>query len=525
MLKSGSHGVVLRQIGSLLIVLSFFVAFPSIICVIYHEWYSLAGFLLSGLMIFMLGSELYERFEISIEPQFKHALIISAAGWFAASLCGSLPFLIIAVMTPESVMNGFIPDGVDYMVSSLIYFRNPLHCFFESMSAYTTTGLTMALHEPSIGKGLLFYRSLSQWVGGLGFIVTSLALFKSTSGKGAIMLYGSESTGIKLLPQVRSTVKAIWKVYVIITAFSALYLLIGTLLILPDYPLGENIFDSINHAMAGQSTGGFSTLDDSIAGYRSGRMEILYLLPMMLGAFSIPFFYRVIFERKFIELWKDIQTRSLIVAFICGSAIQAILLSSDVLLPNSLREGVFQFVSAMSTTGWQTSNISNWNWYSVVFIVSTAMFIGGASGATVGGIKMIRFLLLTKGLRWQVNKTFFSGNTIKVTRFNRKTLFPRDMNEEFSKAATIAILFLLFLISSSLITYYFTSDNYTYTSALFESASAQATVGLSSGITDPSMSPILEIIYIFQMWIGRLEFIPVFAMIRALFWGTSPMRL
>ena len=159
---------------------------------------------------------------------------------------------------------------------------------------------------------------------------------------------------------------------------------------------------------------------------------------------------------------------------------------------------------------------------SVVFIVSAAMFVGGASGATVGGIKMIRALLIQKGLRWQVNKTFLSSNTVKLIKFNGKLMLPADMNEEFTKAASFAIMFFLLIIGSSLISTFFLGNDFTFADALFESASAQATVGLSAGITDPSMSPILELIYIFQMWAGRLEVIPVFAMFRAVFFGTSP---
>jgi trk system potassium uptake protein TrkH len=116
-----------------------------------------------------------------------------------------------------------------------------------------------------------------------------LAVFRQISGKSAILLYGSEATGERLKPKVIETVRSIWKVYLFVTLFSALYLFLGTLIILPGYPLAENIFDSVNHAMTGQSTGGFSTLDDSIAGYNSGYMEMLYLLPMILGSFSIPF--------------------------------------------------------------------------------------------------------------------------------------------------------------------------------------------------------------------------------------------
>lgn len=514
--------IVLKQIGSLLTLLGIIEIVPAIVSGIYLEWYSAKGFLLAALLTGGTGFALHRLFIRADEPQYNHSLIVAASGWLGITLMGGLPFLVIAHITPAEVMSQLIPQGADYTFSSLLYFKNPLHCFFESMSAYTTTGLSMAVHEPSVGKGVLFYRSLAQWVGGAGFIVMVLAVFRQTSGRSAILLYGSEATGERLKPKVIETARAIWKVYVWITLFSVVYLIIGTWLILPDYPLCENIFDSINHAMTGQSTGGFSTLDDSIAGYHSVSMDMLYLLPMILGSFSIPFYYKVIYERKFSELWKDIQTRSLIIAFIFGSIVLSFLLFRANSVPEPVREGVFQFISAMSTTGWQTSDIGNWDWMSVVFIVSTAMFVGGASGATVGGIKMIRALVIQKGLRWQVNKTFLSSNTVKLIRFNRRSMLPEEVNEEFTKAASFAIIFFLLILGSTLVSTFFMGNDFTFADALFESASAQATVGLSSGITDPSMSPVLELVYIFQMWAGRLEVIPVFAMIRALFFGINP---
>jgi trk system potassium uptake protein TrkH len=522
MLKTNTYKIVLKQIGSLLVILSIVTIVPAIVSVVYSEWYSAGGFLLSAFIIFLIGSELYERYKKTEDPQYKHALIIVASGWLTVAFFGGLPFFIIAQLTPVNVMSEFIPEGASYTFSSLMYFRNPLHCFFESMSAYTTTGLSMAVHEPSVGKGILFYRSFAQWIGGAGFVVMALAVFKQTSGRSAKLLYGSESTGIQLRPQVMKTAKSIWKVYLFVTIFSTVYLIIGTMLILPDHPFIENIFNSVNHAMAGQSTGGFSTLDNSIMEYNSPLMDMLYLLPMMLGSFSLPFYYKLIYEHKFNEIWKDVQTRSLIIAFTFGSLIQSLLLVYENIVPNPVREGIFQFISAMSTTGWQTSNITDWKWSSVVFIVLAAMFIGGASGATVGGIKMIRFLLIKKGLRWQINKAFFTDNTIKVAKFNGKTILPSQMYEEFTKASSFAIMFMLLLFGSSLITYLITKDNFSYSNSLFEAASAQGTVGLSTGITDPSMSPLLELIYIFQMWSGRLEIIPVFALIRAIFRGTNP---
>jgi trk system potassium uptake protein TrkH len=521
-MNSKTFIIVLKQIGSLLILLGLISGIPSIVSIIYSEWYSAAGFIAAALIISGIGYAIQRLFYRAEEPQYNHSLVIAASGWLAITLMGGLPFFIIAHITPVAVMDQFIPKGAGYTFSSLVYFKDPLHCFFESMSAYTTTGLSMAVHEPSVGKGVLFYRSLAQWVGGAGFIVMVLAVFRQISGRSAILLYGSEATGERLKPKVIETARAIWKVYLLITVFSAIYLTIGTWLILPEYPFSENLFDSINHAMAGQSTGGFSTLDDSIATYNSVTMDMLYLLPMILGSFSIIFYYKVIYDRKYNELWKDIQTRSLIILFVIGSIIQSFLLFRADSVPNPIREGIFQFVSAVSTTGWQTSNIGNWDWMSVVFIVSIAMFVGGASGATVGGIKMIRAILILKGLRWQVNKTFLSSNTVKLIKFNGKLMLPVDMNEEFTKAASMAIMFFLLILGSSLITTVFMGNDFTFADALFESASAQATVGLSSGITDPSMSPVLELVYIFQMWAGRLEVIPVFAMIRALFFGTSP---
>ena len=523
--RSTTYKIVLKEIGSLFKLLGLLQGVPLVVSLFYGEWYSALGFLLAGLIISGFGFGLRKLFYDAQEPVYNHSMIIAALGWLGITIMGGLPFFIISYVTPVEVMNQFIPKGATYTFSSLMYFRNPLHCFFESMSAYTTTGLSMTVHVPSVGKGVVFYRSFAQWVGGAGFIVMVIAVFKQTSGRSALLLYGAESSSEKLRPRVIDTARAIWKVYLLVTVFSAIYLIVGTYFILPDYPLSTNIFDSINHAMAGQSTGGFSTLDNSIAGYHSVYMEMLYLLPMILGSFSIPFFYKIIYERKFSEIWKDIQTRALIISFIVGSGIQSYLLFRADVVPSPIREGVFQFISAMSTTGWQTSNIGAWDWDSIVFIVATAMFVGGASGATVGGIKMIRALIIAKGLRWQINKGFLSEHTVKSTKFNGKLLRSEEMYEEFTKAATLAILFFLLVIISSIIATFFISGDYNFADALFEASSAQGTVGLSTGITEPSMSPVLEGVYIFQMWAGRLEIIPVLALIRAIFWGTNPKYL
>lgn len=519
--KFDAFKMIFRQIGGLQIILGFTMVVPLLVSLIYSEFYSALGFVLSGLICLTIGFSFYKGFKSSSEPLNRHALIIAAAGWLSIAIMGALPFIIIAYITPIDVVQQFVPAGADYL-SSIFFFKNPLHAFFESMSGFTTTGLSMAVHEPSIGKGLLFYRSFTQLLGGAGFIVLTLALLGQSSGKVAFLLYGAESTGERLRPTIIETARSIWKIYIGLTLFSFIYLVIGTYIILPEYSLSENIFDSINHAMAGQSTGGFSTLDDSIASYHSNAMDMLYLLPMILGALSLPFYFKVIYDKQFNQFWKNLQTRSIIITSVFGSIILSIMLLKTGVITEPFRIGIFQFISALTTTGWQTSDVHIWDSASVVFIIMAAMIVGGASGATVGGVKIIRVSLLFKGLFWHINSYFTSENSIKVVKFNEKRLLPDEMNKELAGVATFIFIYLIFIILGTLITYYTMAPGFSLKDALFESASAQGTVGLSSGITNPEMSSGLEITYIIQMWIGRLEIIPVLVLFRTILLGTKP---
>ncbi len=519
------YKTILKQIASLLMILGGVMLVPCAVGVIYREWYSLAGFAISGILTSGVGYIAYRFLHKAQEPKYQQSLIIAALGWLSIILMGALPYFIIANITPIETLQKFIPTNASYSQSSILNFKNILHCIFESTSAFTTTGLTMAYHEPSIGKTILFYRSFSQWVGGAGFIVMALAIFKHIPGQSAILLYGSEASGTKLKTNVIQTARSIWKVYFIITSIMFAYIAIGTYMILPDYPISENLFDAINHAMAGQSTGGFSTLDDSISGYNSEKMEILFLLPMLLGGLSIPFLYRFAILQKFSEVWKDIQTRAMLIASVVGGITLSVLLMQTNTSSQALRAGIFQFVSALSTTGWQTSAINEWSDLSILFIIAGAMVIGGSAGGTVGGIKIIRALLLQKGLRWHINKIFLSNNTVKSVKFNEQYFMPNEMNRELARAGIFTLIYLLFLLGSTMFTIYYMDSDYTLADALFEAASAQGTVGLSSGITDPGMSPVLETVYILQMWSGRIEIIPVLVLVRILFYGTKSRKL
>lgn len=513
--------MIFHQIGGLLIILGYSMVVPLLVSLIYSEYYSALGFFLSAVISALTGVSLSKGIKPTFEPLTRHALIIAALGWLIIAIMGAIPYFIIAYFTPIEIAKQFDTNGANY-ISSLYYFKNPLHALFDSMSGFTTTGLSMAIHEPSIGKGLLFYRHFTQLMGGAGFIVLTLSLIKQSSSRVSFLLYSAESTSERLKSTVTETVRVIWKVYLGLTLFLFLFLVVGSFILLPEYRLVDNLFDSINHAMAGMSTGGFSTLDDSIAGYHSHAMEILYLVPMIIGALSLPFYVKVIYNKQYNQIWKDIQTRSLLILFVFGSLALSFILLLSGFISEPFRIGVFQFVSALSTTGWQTSDVHTWDSASVSFIVIFGMIVGGAFGATVGGVKIIRVLVLFKGLFWRINNYFSSDNSIKVVKFNNVRLLPEEMNKEIAAASTFVFIYFIFLGLGTIIGYYTAGQGFTMKDALFESASAQGTVGLSCGISNPSMSIGLEITYIIQMWIGRLEIIPILVLFRTLFLGTKP---
>jgi trk system potassium uptake protein TrkH len=445
-------------------------------------------------------------------------MTIAGASWIAVSVLGSLPFFLAAHVTPEGVMESYVPSGADYS-SSLLYFRNPLHAIFESVSGWTTTGLTMAVHEPSLPHAHLLYRSMQQWLGGAGVIVLALALLHRPGTVGGYLLYRAEGREERLRPTLIGTARVIWRVYVAVTAATAFYLFVCTLIFLPDYPVAHALFDAVNHAMAGQSTGGFSVLDDSIASYSSLAMDIVHIPPMVSGAIAIPVHYAALTRKSLMEFLRDGQTRVMLAIMMLGCVCLSVLLvgSSGVSAP--YREGVFQFISAVSTTGWQTSAIGDWTPTPVLFIVFAAMIAGGCAGATVGGIKILRVMIMVRGFFWQVRRLFLPPSAVAVFRLGNEVLDRTEMEEEIGRAAIFTVCYLFLLAVGVFVLALTMGPGFTLADMTFESVTAQSTVGLSSGITSPDMPVAAEVMFIVQMLAGRLEIIPLVVLARSVFRG------
>jgi trk system potassium uptake protein TrkH len=188
---------------------------------------------------------------------------------------------------------------------------------------------------------------------------------------------------------------------------------------------------------------------------------------------------------------------------------------------DALRDSVFQFVSALSCTGFQSAPIGGWG-AGGKLLLSGAMVLGGAAGSTVGGIKVIRGYTIARGIDWQFSRVFLPASAVVTVEMGDRVLGRTEMEREFAEAAIVSLLWLLVLLAGSFVLVNVVPAEFTYADALFEVASAQGNVGLSVGITGPSMPPLAEAMFVLNMWVGRLEILPVLVFARSLLYGLGP---
>ena len=530
-----------RDVGSLLAMEALLMTVSVLVALVFREWYAALAFLVAGGLTAAVGLGARRAFADAPQPVMKHGMIIAAAGWFTVAVFGGLPFLFGAYLTPPELLAAYgARGGVD--VSSLAVFRDPLHALFESMSGWTGSGLTMAVTEPSLPRAFQWWRSLVQWVGGVGVIVLTVSIL-ARPGSGSYALYRSEAREEKIHPSIVSTVRTVWKIFVLYTLASvaALFVAIRLTPYGANLPLWEVGWQALNHAMTALSTGGFSVTDNSIATYDSPLIETLLLPVMTLGAIAFPVHYAVLRDRDLSRLVSDLQTRWLFALLGAGvlllSAQNVVALTDgfqatgdyfglsalgfSVAQVDAVRDSTFQFVSALSCTGFQSAPIGRWA-DGGKLILAAAMTLGGAAGSTVGGIKVIRAYTIGRGITWQFARVFLPANAVVSLNMDGRRLSREEMEREFSEAAIVSLLWVGLLCASSLLLVNVAGPDFSYADALFEVASAQGNVGLSTGITGPEMPVVAEAMFLLNMWIGRLEIIPVLVFARGLLYGLEP---
>jgi trk system potassium uptake protein TrkH len=390
--------------------------------------------------------------------EIKEAIVVTALAYLLFATIGSIAFLPV----------GPFIDG-----------------FFEAMSGFTTTGLSV-MESERLPTSLLFFRAYCQWIGGAGIMILSLAVLL-TPGRSAFRLFASEYGKENLVGSVTATARVVTVIYLVLTVLGFVVFFFA----------GMTVREAALYIMATVSTGGFSPHNESAGHYAGPAVLAALCLFMILGAVSFPLYHSARTEgiRRFFQ---DLQFRWLV-----GVLAAATLLASrfDLSDPHALLVNFFSFTSALTTTGFElvrTSSLSNGSSLIVVLL----MIIGGSAGSTAGGIKLIRLVLFFRLAHWFVLRALLPEETVLPVKYRELVISERELMQVF--AFFFVYLSLLFLSALLLVLLGFDIK-----ASLFESASALGTVGLSAGITSPDLAPWGKLLLAFDMWAGRLEVLPL----------------
>ncbi|WP_424356530.1 TrkH family potassium uptake protein [Methanocella sp. MCL-LM] len=438
---------------------------------------ALYGFL-SGAVL-GIGTGLVIRMLVpgNINPELKHAMIIAALAYLIVPAISMIPFMTLANMSP-------------------------LDAFFESISGWTGSGFSMLSSPETAPPMVQFWRSVTQWIGGLGVIVLMVTIL-IRPGTSTYMFYQSEAHKDKIHPSIRSTIKTIWALYIVLS-------ICGFLLL---YAAGMPVWDATNTAMTAIGTGGFALYGSSLAAYDNILIELVILPIIIAGAMPFVVIYRM-FRKGPGSLLKNVQVRTFFMIIAIGSVvltIQNYFFYNDIV--SSLRYSVFQFISAITSAGFQTADLSSWT-TPALLIMSVAMVIGGCAGSTSSGIKIARAIFLGDQIRLWFAKVLRSKNAIAVIKIGNKRVTEDLVAAELTEATFISFLWVVGIVLSVFIIANIVGPTYDLGHIIFEVSSAMGNVGITCGLVNPGLSALGKIVFIFDMWIGRLEIIPVMLLAR-----------
>lgn len=412
----------------------------------------------------------------------KDGYLIVTAGWIVMSFFGALPYLI----------SGAIPSLTD--------------AFFETVSGYTTTGASILTDIEAVSKGILFWRSLTQWIGGMGIIVLALAILPFL-GIGGMQLFVAEAPGItpdKLQPRIQETAKRLWFIYFGLTATEAVLL----------YLAGMTPYDAMNHSLTTMATGGFSTMNASLAG-QSPAIQYIVIVFMFLAGTSFTLTYFAL-KRNFTKVIKNEEfvVYTLFTIAITLIVTVTLLVVTDGSFEVSFRDALFQVVSIITTTGFVSADYTSWApFLSVLFFI--LLFVGGSAGSTAGGVKVIRHVVLFKNSFLELKRQLHPSAIIPV-RISGKAI---EQNIVFNVLAFIMIYILVFLVGVTLLA----SMNIGFDTAFGAVATSLGNVGPGIGDVGPvdnfsGMPMGGKWLLAILMLLGRLELFTVLMLLSPHFW-------
>lgn len=413
----------------------------------------------------------------------REGFMIVTLVWLVFSLAGSLPY----------ILSGAIPDYTN--------------AFFETMSGFTTTGSSILENIEEMPHGILFWRSLTQWLGGMGIIVLTLSVMP-IFGIGGMQLFTAEVPGPtpdKISPKIHQTARVLWGLYVAFTTLQFILLWLG----------GMSWFDSICHSLTTLATGGFSTKQASIAHWDSAYIQYVIIFFMILAGtnFSLTF---LVVQGRFSRLYKDEEFRYYIL-FIVGFAVMifsGLLITTTLGVEQAFRDSLFQVVSIISTTGFATVDYLTWSPV-LIMLIFALFFFGGSAGSTGGGIKIMRIVVLLKNSYYELRRIIHPNAVIPV-RFNNHSV---DSKIVTNVLAFFMFYMLVFFVSTIIFTL-FEPDISTAMGAV---ATSLGNIGPGLGSVGPAESflhihPVGKWFLAFLMLLGRLELFTVLVIFSPSFW-------
>lgn len=487
--------IIIHLMGLLLLFNGGFMLLAALVSAIYSDGAAF-GISLGAIATLLVGIlAMYFTRGHKKEVKRKEGYIIVTFGWIVMSVSGVLPYML----------SGAIPD-----------FTN---AFFETMSGYTTTGASILEDIEVLPEGILFWRSMTHWIGGMGIIVLAIAILPLL-GIGGMQLFAAEAPGPggdKLHPRITDTAKRLWFIYVGYTVAETLLLKLA----------GMSFFDAVNHAMATLSTGGFSTKNASISFWNDQPLiQYIIIVFMFLAGSNFVLSYFA-FKGKVQKVLRDEEFRyytlflgvfvvlvALVIYFIAGVPVSdyhpMVLGAAE----SSFRHGLFQVMAVITTTGFVTSDFTGWTPFLTIFFFGL-MFAGGSAGSTAGGIKVMRHILIIKNGLLEFKRTLHPNAIIPV-RFNNKTVSEHIV---YNIIAFFVLYMLLFIIGSMVLGLL----GLDFVSAIGGAASTLGNVGPAFGSLNP-LSNFNGLPWIGKWWCsflmlaGRLELFTVLILFTPYFW-------
>ena len=478
-----NFGFITYIIGWILNFQGAFLLVPCIVAMIYNEKSGFA-FLISSLISFAVGM-LCTRKKIENRSFYaKEGFITVALGWIALSISGALPFII----------SGEIPDI--------------FNALFESISGYTTTGATILSDVESLSKCILFWRSFTHWIGGMGVLAFVLCILPLAGGNN-MHLMRAESPGPsvgKLVPKIRSTATILYGIYTALTVIECILLLLG----------GMTLFDAITTSMATAGTGGFGIKNDSMASYSAYIQNVVAVFMVIFGInFNI---YFLLLIRKPKEILQSEELRAYLGIILISTLIIGFNISSSFSsIWIAIQQAFFQVASIITTTGFSTVDFNHWPELSKLILVGI-MFIGGCAGSTCGGIKISRFIIAWKNLKSEIS-SFVHPKRVQSIR-----LEGRKIGNDIVKSVNtyFVLYFLIFAVSVLLISIENGSfeTNFTAISATLNNI-GPGLDGVGPMENFGVFNPFSKCVFMFGMLAGRLELIPMIILFSPWIWKNN----